>query len=168
LNGILIEFLKWKEIKVNSNLSCPVSVEKADENVTRVIAVFNVIILAAGIYLESYILVLLLALDFGLRAFTTGKYSLIKTVSKKVVYNLELKPKLIDASPKKFAAGLGLVFSIIISASLIFGNFILAYLFSGILAICALLEGIFSICIGCYIYSFIVVPFYKQQRLKTE
>ena len=68
---------------MKSTLSCPVSIKKVDENTIRVASFITVIILLAGLLLKSYLLIFLLALDFGLRAFTSGKFSFVKALSKR-------------------------------------------------------------------------------------
>lgn len=150
-----------------NNINCPVSVDKVDENVTRTAANVMVVFLVPAVLLNLYLPVLLIGFDFGLRAFTDGKYSFIRAISKFIVRKFKLNKKPIDAAPKKFAAGLGMVFSILIGISLYIESFTFAYLFGAILAVCALLEGIFVFCVGCHVYSWIIAPFYKLQQVKN-
>lgn len=152
---------------MRSTMNCPVSIVKIDENTIRVASFITIIFLFTGILLKSYLLLFLLAFDFGLRALTTGKYSFIKILSKYISANLGLSQKQIDSAPKKFAAGLGMVFSILIGIFLFSGNLLVAYSFGFLLGVCAFLEGAFGLCVGCHIYSWIVVPFYKPQQIKN-
>jgi hypothetical protein len=62
-----------------------------------------------GVYYNPSIAILVLAIDFTLRAFTDGHYSPVKSVSKTTVSTLKIKPMLTHAAPKKFAISLGVV-----------------------------------------------------------
>jgi hypothetical protein len=69
--------------------------------------------------------------------------------------SINKKPKLIDGSPKIFAAKLGFLFSTLI---LLFTTMDYKLLSSGVgimLILFALLEGTFNFCVGCKIYSII-------------
>ena len=145
------------------NISCPVSAERINENVARVAAFFAMVIAAAGVALNSYIIIIALAIDFALRAFTQGKASPIKFLSKQVVQLLKIKEKPADAAPKKFAAGVGMVFCISIACMLLFNYFLAAAVIAGLLIFCALLEGAAGICLGCIVYTLIVLPFLKHK-----
>jgi hypothetical protein len=153
---------------MKNNINCPISTDRVDENVTRIVSFVMAAFFLAGIILKSYILVFLIAVDFAVRAFTNGKYSVIRSISKSIAGLLKLKSKPIDAAPKKFAAGMGMVMSALTGVLLFFGNFTAAYLIGAVLIFCAFLEGAFALCIGCHIYSFIVAPFYKYQNSKGQ
>lgn len=151
---------------MTNNINCPVSADKADENIIRISSLLSLFVLAIGMLISSEIIIFLLSADFGLRAFTNGKFSVIRYFSKKIGIFLSLPEKHIDAAPKKFAAGLGTVFSVIIGIFLLTGNLLFAYAFAVILGICALLEGIFALCIGCHIYSWIIIPLIKANHIR--
>lgn len=144
---------------MTTNLNCPVSVNKVDENVLRTASFITIIFLIIGILLKSYLLLFLLSIDFSLRAFTSGKYSIIKIAATKIAGSIKLPQKPVDAAPKKFAAALGTAFSFIIGIFLFSVNLELAYIFSSLLGICALLEGLFAFCVGCHVYSIIIIFF---------
>ncbi|MEI7812678.1 MAG: DUF4395 domain-containing protein [Ignavibacteria bacterium] len=135
------------------NIVCPVSEKRVDENVVRVAAVFTIIITAISIFTKSWIIALILAYDFGARAFTNGDFSIIRQLSKLTTGLLKTTPKPTDLAPKKFAAGTGFIFSLVIATFLIFNESVLAGITGGILIFCALLESVFSICLGCIVYS---------------
>lgn len=144
---------------MSSEVVCPVSIEKVDENVVRIISLVMVTFLIPAIFIKSYLVVLLIGADFGLRAFTSGKYSLLKLIAKSIAGYLRLEKKPIDAAPKKFAAGLGMVFSLAIAIALYLGDYVLSDIFGVLLTGCAILEGVFAFCVGCHIYSWIIIPF---------
>jgi hypothetical protein len=151
---------------MKSNIYCPVSPNKVDENVTRIAAFVMMAFFITGIILKSYILLFLISADFAIRAFSHGKYSPIRSISKSIAGILRLKSKPIDAAPKKFAAGMGMVISALTGVLLFLGELSAAYLISAVLIFCAFLEGAFAVCVGCHIYSFTVVPFYRLQQKK--
>jgi len=152
---------------MTQNISCPVSPERIDGNTARTAAVLTAVIVTAGLLLQSYIIFILLAADFALRAFTAGKYSLIKAAAVKTSRLLKLNKLPVDAAPKKFAAGLGLSFSLIIAVSFYLGSFTAAYSAGIALLFCAMLEGLFSVCLGCYVYSFLLF-FFKHKTVTTN
>ena len=143
-----------------SFVSCPVSPEKANENVVRIIAIQVIIFSVISLLLNNYLISAFLVLDFSFRSFTNGNLSPLKKVGIVINELLNFKPKIIPAAPKKFAAGLGVAFSVLITISLIFNWLIVSFTLGRSLIICAALEGFLGICIGCHIYSLI-------QKLKT-
>ncbi len=147
---------------MKSNIQCPVSTNKADENVARIVAFFALAITLLGLYMNAYWLILLLAADFTLRAFTTGTYSPLKNAAKAIAAKLSLEKKTTDAEPKKFAAGLGMAFCLIIASLQISGFQLAANGVGAVLLFCAVLESGFAICLGCIVYTYMVLPFYKQ------
>src|ERR1700722_6519262 len=122
-------------------VSCPISPDRINENVARTAAFFVISFALPGLYLRNPFIFALLAIDFALRAFTNGNYSLIKFGSKQIVNILEIKQKPADAAPKKFAAGLGVFFSLLIGALLLLGLSLAANITGAVLLFCAVLEG---------------------------
>lgn len=158
-------FIIPKNVMADStlNISCPVSAERINENAARAAAFVVIAITAAGVAFNNYILFVLLALDFGLRAFASGNASPVRFLAKQIVQLLHIAPKPADAAPKKFAAGVGLVFSAAIAAFIFAGLTTAAFVTAGVLLFCALLEGAFGICLGCIVYTFTVLPFIKNK-----
>ncbi len=134
-----------------------------DANWVRVIASL-VIITGVGILItKNYWLSLGLAIDFGLRAFTTLP-SLFGMVAKFVAQKAGWAPKPVFAPPKKFAAGIGCLFSLLISVLLFLQVYMGAYIVGGVLLTCAFLESFFNICVGCYAYDWFVAPFRNSKE----
>ncbi len=150
----------------NQTTTCPISSEKVNENIIRTIAIQVVILTVISIVFNNYIISLLLTLDFSLRAFNSGKFSLLKLISKQVVTSINIKVKPIDAAPKKFAAALGFFFSLVIAVLQILNLLFTAKLVGFVLIFCALLEGVAGICLGCIVYTYFVLPLRKI--IKTE
>lgn len=124
--------------------ACPINKEKVDEHISRANAFTTLIFALAGILSYPLIFGIYLTLDFFSRLYLCN-INLTLAISKLIVHKiLKLKPKLINAGPKKFAAKVGLGFSIAT---------VLAYFYSA-LATAAFLEAALGFCVGCWLYSF--------------
>lgn len=143
------------------NLVCPISERRVNEQVTRLNAMFTIGITILALVINSIALLVFMMADFYIRAFTDLKYSPISYVSHALSNALSLPVKLIDKAPKIFAARLGFIMSLSITALYILGFNLASYIVAGILVFFAGLEFVFAICVGCLIYTFVVLPFYK-------
>ncbi len=133
---------------------CPVSDSKVDENVIRTSAILTVLITATALVVNSYLILFLLAADFAVRSFYSGIGSPLKILSSHIAGFLNIRnKKLIDAAPKKFAALLGMIFSLLAGLLLLFHMPIAAMITASILIFCAFLEGVFGFCLGCFVYT---------------
>jgi hypothetical protein len=145
------------------DIICPVSSGKADEGIIRTAAVFTSMVTITALILGNYLIMLLLATDFAIRSFTTGKASPLKILSVHTAGFLEISnKKLIDAAPKKFAALLGMTISLITSILLLLQVNSAAVVIASSLIFFALLEGIFGYCLGCTVYTLFVAPLRKK------
>ncbi|MEA4918293.1 DUF4395 domain-containing protein [Proteiniphilum sp.] len=138
-----------------------------NEKVVRLVA-------AQVIFLTLFTLVtgwiwpaLFLAADFALRAFTRIP-SPLAIIAKGLTRAFGLTPKPIFAPPKRFAAGLGLVFSLSIAIFLYYHYLAAVYVTGGILIACAILEAVFNICLGCYVYNWVVAPIVNRNAGKRK
>ncbi len=138
-----------------------------DENVVRFVAAQVVLLSLVAAYTESVILLIILVVDFGIRAYTFFP-SPLALIGKFLQKTLRLKPHPIFAPPKKFAALLGFLFSLsalfLIELDLVF----YAQIVLGILILCAFLESVFKICLGCYFYNWIIVPLHQTKNKKSS
>lgn len=146
----------------NKAIVCPVSGEKINESVARIAAFFVIIITIVALAFKLPVLLLALAADFALRAFTTGAYSPVKYASKQLFKLSWLSSKTGDAAPKKFAAGIGFVFSLAIAMLLFAHYYVAANLLATALLFCAALEAFAGYCVGCVIYTYAVLPFVRK------
>jgi len=144
------------------DILCPISAERINEQVTRLNAFFAVTTIALAFLLNSAFFLIFLAADFYIRAFTNFKYSPISYLSSKLSTSLNLSYKPIDKAPKIFAARLGFFMSSVIAIAFIMNATIASAVIAGILAFFATLEFAFAICVGCTIYSYLVLPFYRN------
>lgn len=140
---------------------CPISSEKIDEHVTRLNALLVILMVIAGFLFNSVIFPVFLAADFFIRGFTRIKFSPLSYLSNLMANALQLDKKIIDKAPKIFAARIGFAFSLAISVLAIL-NFNTAALFTGgVLVFFASLELALAFCMGCIMYTYLVLPFYK-------
>lgn len=146
---------------MNSYAFCPISDEKINERVTRFNALFTVVVLLAFALTRSIPLLLLLWIDFLLRAIPLSKYSLIAIASRTITRYLPTG-NMINAGPKIFAARVGLLFTTLILLLYLLKFLIAAMVFTGILALFAFLEGVFGICVACIIYPYLYKFTYKR------
>lgn len=144
---------------MNKDLLCPADGVQINEIKVRLVA--GLVLLTTIIYLISGWLVLpiLLAIDFGLRSFDFGKYSLFGNWAEWAVKTFHLPYKGTDQAPKRFATRIGLAFGLLISSLHLAG--ISTLIPATVLVIFAALESIAGFCAGCYVYTFYVRLFPK-------
>lgn len=142
-------------------LVCPVSDEKIDERVTRLNALLVILIVIAGFLFNLVIFPVLLTADFFIRGFTRLKFSPLSYLSNKMSNVLQLDKKITDKAPKIFAARIGFVFSLSISVLLLLNLNTAALITGGVLVFFASLEMALAICMGCIMYTYFVLPFYR-------
>lgn len=144
------------------SLVCPISDEIANKAAVRLTGFLVALTLIAYTLTAQPLLMVVIAVDFFIRAYTSLKYSLFSGIALLIVRMLRIKPTPIDKAPKIFAARLGLVFSLSILALHLpaFGAArILAWILTGF----ALLESVCSFCVGCLIYTYLVLPLYSRK-----
>lgn len=142
---------------------CPVSSEKIDSNVSRLTVFINVVSLAAFLLTLNPVFGYIVAIDYFIRAFLSGKYSPLRFISLQTIKALRLTEKPINIAQKIFASRLGFL-CILASVVLLHLQFILAaYIVGGMLLVLAIADSVFDLCVGCLIYNYIVYPFYSKK-----
>jgi len=144
------------------NLVCPISDQRVNEYVTRFNALLTIVVVVLAFIVPSVFLLVFLMADFFIRAFTEIKFSPISFVSYSLSNSLNLTVKMIDKAPKIFAARLGFLMTSVIAVLFILDLTIAAMAVAGILIFFAALEFVFAICVGCMIYNYLILPFYKK------
>lgn len=142
---------------------CPISTEKANENVVRITAFW--VIMLTGVYIlepNPYIAAFL-GIDFYIRAFKKLKYSPLSWFSSRIAGWLKLEPRWIDKAPKIFAARVGLLFSILMFSMALFTFTVPAVIIASVLVLFAFLECGLNFCAGCWVYTYVVIPLYKDK-----
>ncbi|MDA3615274.1 DUF4395 domain-containing protein [Polluticaenibacter yanchengensis] len=132
-----------------------------DSNVIRLVAAQVLVLTVILLLFQSRLIAAFLVADFAIRAFTNA-LSPLAFIGKTILRKANVKPKQVFAPPKKFAALLGFSFSILILVLLLFNAMTAVIIVAGLLMVAAFLEAVFNICLGCYAYSYLVVPFIKQ------
>ncbi|MDO7875979.1 DUF4395 domain-containing protein [Hymenobacter sp. ASUV-10] len=145
-----------------NQLVCPVSEERVDENAARVAAGITVLWVSSALFFNSFWLMAVLAADFAIRAFTAGDWSLVRWLARRIVRLIGLRARPTLAAPKKFAALLGTVFCTLIGLGIALQFTYLTTALVAALLVCALLEGLAGFCVGCYVYTYAILPFKKQ------
>lgn len=144
------------------NLVCPISDQRVNEQVTRLNAMFAIGTVVLAFVLNSVFLFIFLMADFFIRAFTEMKFSPISYVSHYLSHALNLPVKMIDKAPKVFAARLGFLMTTVIAGLFILGFNLASIIVGSMLIFFASLEFFFAICVGCMIYTYLILPFYKK------
>ncbi|WP_026472913.1 DUF4395 domain-containing protein [Alkaliflexus imshenetskii] len=136
---------------------CPMSDKRVNKWVARVNAGLTFLILLLFFYTHNPLIMLFLAVDFSLRGFDRSEYSPLAWVARKVLVVLPLKPKLINAGPKFFAARIGWFFSVLVLLFIVLKMPLTATVVAAIFTFFAFLEAVFGFCMACYVYPY----FYK-------
>ncbi|MCI5166807.1 MAG: DUF4395 domain-containing protein [Candidatus Electrothrix sp. GM3_4] len=146
------------------NLMCPVSFKQINENAVRINAALAFMSLLFFLITPWKWVILIIAGDFFIRGFLNPQYSLFANISKKLLPLLKVKPVMVDACPKIFAAKIGFLFCCLLTVSWIFSLGRTALIAGAIFMTCAALEAVFKFCVACQIYPII----YSLKNAKTE
>ena len=149
-------------MKSMKQIVCPISDERINEHVTRLNAFFGVLLVVAGFVFNSVIFFLFLLADFYIRAFTKVKFSPISYISISMANAFNLDNKSTDKAPKIFAARLGFLMTLTIIFLFLFELKTAALVVGGILAFFATLEFALAVCMGCIMYTYLILPFYRK------
>jgi hypothetical protein len=138
---------------MNDKIDCPVDLVVVNENKVRLVALLVLFITVVFLLTSFWYLIAFLAIDFFLRAFKWGNYSILGIIADQIVNLFKIKNKPVDRGPKRFAAGIGFVITCGILLLLLFDFKIIAGLLAIILIFFAFLESVLGFCAGCYVYS---------------
>ncbi len=144
------------------NVLCPVSSDRILEAQPRLSALFVVTLLTIYLMSQFWVIPAFLFVDFLLRGYTNGRYSLIGSVSKYLAVKYYAHTRKIDKAPKIFAARLGMVFSLLITILSVVNIGVWGNILALMLIIFASVECFFNFCIGCYVYTLFIVPRFKN------
>jgi hypothetical protein len=147
------------EIKMRG-LICPISFQRVNENVVRSTALMIALLGILYIVTASPYIILLLSVDFYIRAFTTLKYSPLSWLSTQINHWLNLPVIMTDKAKKVFSARIGFLFTLAILI-FYFLHPLSSLVVTAILISFALLESLLNICVGCMVYTYFVFPFFN-------
>ncbi len=138
------------------NQSCPISNERINEKAARLNGLLTAFFLFVFIISSLKWVIFFLTGDFLIRGFLNGKKSPVAALSKKIVSMFNIKPVMVNAGPKKFAAKTGFFLSFIISVLYLTNSISMATFFAVLMVTFALLEACFGFCLGCVAYSWLI------------
>ena len=129
-----------------------------NSSVARVVATGVVIMAVTTILLDQPWITLVLAFGFIARVTTGPRVSPLAILATKVIVpKLGLPYRPVAGPPKRFAAAIGIAFSVSAAIlSLGFGLNGIAYIVLGGLIFAAGLESMFGYCLGCQIFGFLM------------
>lgn len=133
---------------------CPIAFKQVNERVVQINAALAVLSILVFFTPCKWIL-WVVSVDFFIRGFLNPSYSLYGAMSKTILRLFKIKPLMVNAGPKIFAAKIGFIFCCMIAISYLFNFPGICLVISLIFIICAAFEAIFRFCIACRIYPYI-------------
>lgn len=139
----------------NQAQSCPISTDRVNSKLTKIYSFFTFTIVSISLFTPFKEIIFLSAIDFMIRIFFGVKYSPVCTAIRFGLKVTNAPVNMINAGPKKFAAKVGFVFTLLISAGVIF-NIPTLSIVAGAIAFLAMgAEVFFDFCLACTIYSYL-------------
>jgi hypothetical protein len=137
-------------------MPCPLAGYRIDEKAARVVAGFVVLGTALAVVLGGFWatgIFLFLVADFGVRAFSRPRWSPLGRLAGIILRGMGAAPELRDAGPKRFAARIGLGFSLVLLILTNSGFRGTTLAVAAILLVCAILESLLGFCLGCQVWT---------------
>jgi hypothetical protein len=124
----------------------------------RLVAGGVVLLSLATIVFDQPWLTLLIAYGFIARVATGPTLSpLGQLVTKVITPRLPVEPRPVAGPPKRFAQGVGVVFSVTAAVLAVgLGLHTAAYVVLGVLVFFATLESVFGLCVGCKVFALLM------------
>ena len=124
----------------------------------RIVAGTVVVLSVFTIALDIPWLTVVIAYGFVARVLTGPTLSpLGQIVTRWVTPRLPFEPKFVPGPPKRFAQGIGAVFSVTAAVLAVgFESTGAAYVVLGLLAVAAGLEAVFALCLGCKVFALLI------------
>jgi len=139
------------------NASCPISYDLVNERLTRAYSGFTFISLLIYVVTPFKWFLFISAFDFIIRVTIGVKYSPICYIIKNMLLLINAKPHMVNAGPKKFAAKIGLAFTVSMSIIYLLNMPEIIGLVLGVFSLIAVgAEVFFKFCIACTMYSWFV------------
>ena len=149
---LIISILKYINM---SNKSCPISPELVNETLVRSYSFVTFFAISVYLFTPFKEVIFISAIDFIIRVVIGVKYSPICNIIKLVLKTGNFPSHMINAGPKKFAAKIGLIITVLMSLSVIF-DFQTTSVILGIISFTAVgAEAIFGYCVACKVHSFL-------------
>ena len=135
---------------------CPLSFEQVNERAVQINATLAFCSILIFFFSPYKWVIFILAIDFLIRGFLKAKYSFYSAISKTILRIFKIKPIMVNAGPKIFAAKLGFIFCCIVAASYFLNFHVVSYVAGSIFLFFAALEALFRFCVACKVYPYIV------------
>lgn len=131
--------------------------DPVNEVSARLVAAGVVTMALVAVLLDGKWLTAVLAYGFVARVLTGPKASpLGQLVTRVVTPALGAKPKLVPGPPKRFAQGMGVVFSVSALVLTVLGQWTAAQVLLVMLIGAAFLEAAFAFCMGCKVFALLM------------
>ena len=146
-----------------SQLVCPVSTERVDENRVRTTAFGMLTLMGLFFMTNNAIFPGIMLVDFYIRAFTRLKYSPVSYLAYLFVKAIGTDPVWIDKAPKIFAARVGFLLTSLTLGAAFLNLPLLAMVTGATLVLFSFLECGLNFCAGCWVYTFLVIPLVRKK-----
>ena len=121
-----------------------------NETSARTVAAVVAVLAAVTVAFQQGWLIPVLAYGFVARALTGPTLSpLGQLVTRVITPRLPFSPKPVAGPPKRFAQGIGVLFSVSALVLTLSGDWGAARIVHGLLVVAASLEAVFGLCLGC-------------------
>ena len=137
------------------NQSCPISTDKVNSSLTKVYSIFTFSVITIFLFSPFKEIIFISTVDFIIRIFFGIKYSPICTFIKFGLKVSNVPVHMVNAGPKKFAAKVGMLFTVLISVGVVFNFPMLSVISAGIAFVAIGAEVFFDYCLACTIHSFL-------------
>lgn len=143
---------------------CPISFKQVNERAVQINAALAILSIIFFLFTPYKWIILILAIDFFIRGFLNLSYSFYSATSKTILRIFKIKPLMVNAGPKIFAAKIGFVFCCMIAVSYLFNFQRISLIIGSIFVFFVALEAIFRFCLACRIYPFM----YKMKATNSN
>lgn len=143
------------------SIVCPISFQTVDHNASRMTCGLTIGALGGFALTGSPVIALPLLLDYTLRAWT-DETSPMQAAAFSIARAVGLQELPSGKAPKQFAARIGWLFALA-TVFLMFSQPAAAVVVAVALGFFNLLDGVFDFCVGCWTYTYLVLPL--QERI---
>ncbi len=134
---------------------CPISFKQVNERAVQINAVLALLSIIIFFFTPYKWIILILSVDFFIRGFLNLSYSFYSAISKIILRIFKIKPLMVNAGPKIFAAKIGFIFCCMIAVSYLLNFQKISLVLGSIFMLFAALEAVLRFCIACKVYPFI-------------
>ncbi|MFM8834088.1 MAG: DUF4395 domain-containing protein [Cytophagales bacterium] len=135
-----------------SSPECPVDFVTVNENKIRLVALQVFVLSILFLSIDFWPGMALLVIDFFARSAGWGKFSLLSLIAETLVKLIKVGEKPVDQAPKRFAARIGFVLTLLTTAAWILDFTTASFALGCVLAFFSFLESFFGFCAGCWGY----------------